>query len=268
MSTLATRIDDPTEAKPPKPAPGPGDTLRLAPATTRLVHRTVAAVLLALGLAGPAVHAGEQSVRPGINRSYQGADFARWQGVFETEGREVYEQRHRIVDALGLRPGMAVADVGAGTGVFSVLMAHEVGPAGRVVAQDIAPEFVAGIARRAEAEGLPQLVALLGGERDARLPANAFDLVFTSDTYHHFEYPQSMLASLRAALKPGGRLVVIDYERIPGRSSPWVLGHVRAGQETVAREIVAAGFQPLRAHDFLRENYFLEFLRPRESDAP
>jgi ubiquinone/menaquinone biosynthesis C-methylase UbiE len=228
------------------------------------LYRTFATALLALGLglAGLATHAEEQNVHPGINRAYQGADFARWQGIFETEGREVYEQRHRIVDALDLQPGMAVADVGAGTGVFSVLMAEKVGPAGRVVAQDIAPEFVAGIARRAEAEKLPQLVALLGTERDAQLPANAFDLIFTSDTYHHFEYPQSMLASLRAALKPGGRLIVIDYERIPGRSSPWVMGHVRAGRETVTQVIIAAGFQPLRSHDFLRENYFLEYLKP------
>ena len=115
---------------------------------------------------------------------------------------------------------------------------------------------------RARAEGLAQLRTVLGGERDARLPAGTVDLVFTSDTYHHFEYPQAMLASLHAALKPGGRLVVIDYERIPGRSNPWILGHVRAGRETVVAEIEAAGFVLLRSHEFLRENYFLEFRRP------
>jgi ubiquinone/menaquinone biosynthesis C-methylase UbiE len=222
----------------------------------------LALCFLTLGLAAPLAQAQEQTVRPGINRAYQGADFAHWQGVFETEGREVYEHRQRIIDALDLQPGMAVADVGAGTGVFSVLLARKVGPTGRVVAQDIAPGFIAGIARRAEAENLAQLVAQLGAERDAQLPANRFDLIFTSDTYHHFEYPQTMLASLKAALKPGGRLIVIDYERIPGRSSPWMLGHVRADRETVTEEITAAGFQPLRSHDFLRENYFLEFLRP------
>lgn len=216
---------------------------------------------IVLGLAGPAFGLEESSVKPGINRAYQGADFSRWQGMFEHEGREVFAHRHRIVEALDLRPGMTVADVGAGTGVIAVLMARQVGPTGRVVAQDIVPEFIAGIARRAAAENLPQLVVQLGAERDARLPANSFDLIFTSDTYHHFEYPQSMLASLHAALKPGGRLVVIDFERIPGRSSAWILGHVRAGRETVVEEIVAAGFRPLRAHGFLRENYFLEFRR-------
>jgi SAM-dependent methyltransferase len=223
---------------------------------------TTALLAFVLGCASLMAGAQERSVSPGINRAYQAADYARWLGVFESEGREVFEQRQRIVDTLDLKPGMVVADVGAGTGVFSVLLAAKVGRTGRVVAQDIAPEFLAGIDRRARQQDLPQLQTLLGGERDARLPADTFDLIFTSDTYHHFEYPQAMLASLWRALKPGGRLIVIDYERIPGHSSPWVLSHVRAGREVVVAEVTAAGFQPLRAHDFLRENYFIEFLRP------
>lgn len=204
----------------------------------------------------------DHSLSPGVNQAYRSADFARWQATFESEGREVFERREAIVAALDLRPGMAVADVGAGTGAFSVLLAAKVGQEGRVIAQDVAPEFVRGIEARARRENLPQLQALLGGERDARLPEAGVDLVFTCDTYHHFEYPQAMLASLRQALKPGGRLVVIDYERIPGRSSAWVLGHVRAGRETVIAEVEAAGFQLLRSHPLLRDNFFLEFRRP------
>lgn len=212
-------------------------------------------------LAVSAALAQESSVKPGINQAYRGADYARWQSSFESEGREVFEQRQRIIDALGIRPGMVVADVGAGTGAFSLPLARKVGAGGTVIAQDVTPEFIRGIELRARGEGLTHLRTVLGGERDARLPVNGVDLVFTCDTYHHFEYPQAMLASLHAALKPGGRLVVIDYERIPGRSSPWILGHVRAGRETVIAEIEAAGFGLLRSHDFLRENYFLEFRR-------
>jgi len=204
----------------------------------------------------------DHSLSPGVNQAYRGADFERWQATFESEGREVFERREAIVAALDLRPGMTVADVGAGTGAFSVLLAAQVGKEGRVIAQDVAPEFVRGIEARARRENLPQLQALLGGERDARLPEASVDLVFTCDTYHHFEYPQAMLASLRQALKPGGRLVVIDYERIPGRSSAWVLGHVRAGRETVIAEVEAAGFRLLRSHPLLRDNFFLEFRRP------
>lgn len=203
----------------------------------------------------------ERSVAPGVNRAYEHADYARWQSSFESEGREIFERRHAIVDALKVAPGMVVADVGAGTGVLSLLFAQRVGAGGTVIAQDVVPEFLRGIEARARREGLAQLITQLGAEKDARLPANAVDLVFTSDVYHHFEYPQAMLASLHRALRPGGRLIVIDYERIPGRTSPWVMDHVRADRETVITEVTAAGFELARSHDLLRENYFLEFRR-------
>lgn len=224
--------------------------------------RRLALILALLALLPGLAGAQERSVAPGVNRSYADPDFAGWRAVFENEGREIYEHRHAIVAALEIRPGMVVADVGAGTGVMSLLFAEKVGAGGTAIAQDIAPEFLRGIEARARQAGLKQLRTLLGGARDARLPANGVDLVFTSDTYHHFEYPQAMLASLHAALKPGGRLIVIDYEKIPGRSSPWVMGHVRADRETVIAEVGAAGFVLERTHGFLRENYFLEFRKP------
>jgi ubiquinone/menaquinone biosynthesis C-methylase UbiE len=204
----------------------------------------------------------ERSVAPGVNRAYQNPNYGLWQATFESEGREIHGQRHAIVDALAIKPGMTVADVGAGTGVLSLLFAQKVGAGGTAIAQDISPEFLHGIEERARKAGLSQVRTLLGGEKDARLPAGSVDLVFTSDTYHHFEYPQAMLASLRTALKPGGRLIIIDYEKIPGQSSPWVMSHVRANRETVIAEITAAGFLLERTHDFLRENYFLEFRKP------
>ena len=204
----------------------------------------------------------DRSVAPGVNRAYENPDYARWQSSFESEGREIFEQRHAIVAALDIKPGMTVADVGAGTGVLSLLFAQKVDAGGTLIAQDVAPEFLRGIAERAQKAGLTQLRTLLGGEKDSRLPVNSIDLVFTSDTYHHFEYPQAMLASLHAALKSGGRLIIIDYEKIPGRSSPWVLGHVRANRESVIAEVTAAGFTLDRTHDLLRENYFLEFRKP------
>jgi predicted methyltransferase len=220
--------------------------------------------LFALGLAVIAFPATAQdaSVRPGINRAYEGADYRRWQGMFETEGREVFERRDAIIAALDIRPGMVVADIGAGTGAFAFPLARKVGAAGRVIAQDILPEFLRGIEARVRLEKMPQLHTLQGTEKDAGLAPDSVDLVFTCDTYHHFEYPQAMLASLYRALRPGGRLIVIDYERVPGRSSPWVLGHVRAGRETVVAEVESAGFRQIRSHDLLRENYFIEFLRP------
>lgn len=223
-----------------------------------MIRSLVVLTLLVSSLA----FAQERSVAPGVNRAYENPDYARWQSTFESEGREIFEQRHAIVEALAIQPGMVVADVGAGTGVLSLLFAQKVGAGGTAIAQDISPEFLRGIEDRAKKAELTQLRTLLGGEKNARLPANSVDLVFTSDTYHHFEYPQAMLASLHNALKSGGRLIIIDYEKIPGRSSPWVLGHVRANRETVIAEITAAGFTLERIHDLLRENYFLEFRKP------
>lgn len=225
------------------------------------VHRRLLVLVWLAGAALP-IAAQESSLSPGINRAYENADYGRWQSAFESEGREIFEQRHAIVDALALEPGMTIADVGAGTGVLSLLFAEKVGAGGTVIAQDISPEFLRGIEARARAAGLRQIRTVLGNARDARIPAGSADLVFTSDTYHHFEYPQAMLASIHAALKPGGRLIVIDYERIPGRSGAWIMSHVRAGRETVIEEVEAAGFMRLRTHDFLRDNYFLEFRRP------
>ena len=96
------------------------------------------------------------------------------------------------------------------------------------------------------------------------LPEDSIDLAFVCDVYHHLEYPRSMLASLRRALRPGGVLVVIDYERIPGRSWPFILNHVRAGKHEFAKEIEEAGFvleEELRVEGLV-QNYMLRFRSP------
>jgi predicted methyltransferase len=94
------------------------------------------------------------------------------------------------------------------------------------------------------------------------------DLVFVCDTYHHFEYPYRTLATIHRALKPGGRLVVIDFRRIPGKSREWVLGHVRAGQDVVEKEIAEAGFRKVgETKDLLDENYLVRFEKVEPKDG-
>jgi predicted methyltransferase len=228
------------------------------------MKRTLALILslllpLALAGGGPLLALEERSVAPGINAPYEAPNWSRWVATFEREGREVYDRRFDILRALDLEPGAVVADVGAGTGLFTRLMAEAVGPEGKVYAVDISPTFVENTVRSARAAGLTQVEGVVNEPRDVRLPAQSVDLVFISDTYHHFEYPLSTLRSIHRALKPDGEMGVIDFKRIPGVSSPWVMQHVRAGRETFIREIESAGFELVGEEPIMQTQYFLRF---------
>lgn len=208
----------------------------------------------------------ETSVKPGINEAFlnPALDVAKYEGTFEGESREIFAQRARIAGLLSLREGAAVADVGAGTGLFTKMFATKVGPAGKVYGVDIAPKFIEHLREVAKQQSLPQIEAVLCTERSTELPAACVDLVFVCDTYHHFEYPTATLASIHAALRPGGELAIVDFHREPGVSRPWILDHVRAGRDVVQQEIEAAGFQLVcvEATPFLRENYVMRFRKP------
>jgi len=184
---------------------------------------------------------------------------ARWEG----ESREVFKYRHRIVAALGLRRGDRVADVGCGTGPFESILSKAAGPLGWVYALDIAPKFVAYVTKRVEKEGLQNVEVRQSEQNDIGLPTASIDLAFICDVYHHFEEPPVILASIRRALKPHGRLAIVEFDRIDGKSSPFILKHVRAGKEVFRSEIEAAGFRFVRdvPVDGLRDNYLLLFSR-------
>jgi ubiquinone/menaquinone biosynthesis C-methylase UbiE len=156
---------------------------------------------------------------------------------------------------------MAIADIGAGSGLFTRLFAAEVGKTGRVYAVDIARQFIEGNLRRVREAGHQNVIGIESTQGDTRLAAASIDLAFVCDAYHHFEQPAAMLASIRRALRPGGMLVVVDFERIPGVSPDWILKHVRAGKEEFRAEIEAAGFRFVEEVKLMRESYFLRFSR-------
>ena len=216
-------------------------------------------ILVCLNFSGlPVVHA-EDSVRPGINSYYMDPDWQQWVNQFETPGREVYDRRFDILHASAVSPGMDVADIGAGTGLFTRLFSRQVGAHGKVYAVDISRPFVENILRESREQGLMNIEGVVNSAADTMLDTASIDLAFTVDTYHHFEYPKSMLASIHKALRSGGRLIVIDFIKHPGKSSGWVMGHVRANREKVIEEITSAGFVLIDDKALLRVNYFLEF---------
>ena len=224
-------------------------------------HRRLAFVLSLLLLAISAALAQETSVNPGINDSYKDPDPKDFTKRFEVESREVFANRDRIVATCKLKRGMAVADVGAGTGLFTRLFAKQVGADGKVYAIDIAKNFLQHIEKTAKDAGLTNVETILATADSTNLPVNTVDVAFICDVYHHFEFPHKTMATIHQALRPGGRLVVIDFHRIEGVSSDWILGHVRAGQEVFRGEIEAAGFKLVEEPKFLKENYCTVFER-------
>jgi ubiquinone/menaquinone biosynthesis C-methylase UbiE len=203
----------------------------------------------------------QQYADPSINRPYRNPDVAQWRNVFERDGREIWDRREQILQALNLQTGQQVADIGAGTGFFTLMMAGEVGPTGHVYAVDVAQNFVDAIRERAAAADLQNVSGVVNDQHGVQLAPASLDLAFISDTYHHFEQPRAMLAGIHRALKPGGEMVVIDFKRMPGLSSPWVLEHVRAGEEEVIGEIEAMGFTLSERLDFMQTQYFLRFTK-------
>lgn len=222
-----------------------------------------AIVLFPLNLAGQ-----EQSVRPGINDAFQNPDVEEFIGRFERDGRDAYDHRREVLAAMRLRPGMDVADIGAGTGLFTRLFAPLVGPEGTVYAVDISERFVKHVEETATNAGLENVVGVVCAADSVKLPAASIDLAFICDTYHHFEFPHKTMASLHRALRPGGEVILIDFDRIEGVSSDWVLEHVRAGQDVFTKEIEQAGFQQIEEKkDLLSESYFVRFRKAPAAPA-
>ena len=241
------------------------------------VRRMKFAWLLAGAMAASTAAHAQQTAAPPVGASPEinakfldpELDADAWVERFEGESREVFNQRKAILAAVALKPGDDVADVGAGTGLFTALFAKTVGAEGWVYAVEISPRFVEFLAARSAEPGLRNITPVFCTARSTNLPPACVDVVFVCDTYHHFEHPQDTLASIHRALRPGGRFVVVDFVREEGVSSEWTLGHVRAGKAVVTSEIEAAGFERLPDPDMpgLRENYLLIFEKPPSAAA-
>jgi ubiquinone/menaquinone biosynthesis C-methylase UbiE len=168
---------------------------------------------LAVWLAAAGTAPAFQAVHPVSGRKIaqvMGAGGADW---LERNERESEEHPDAALDALKLKPGMVVADVGAGTGYMTLRLAKRVGPSGKVYGEDVQPEMLRRLRQNATKAGFENIEEVLGTESDPKLPAGKLDLILLVDVYHEFSQPQAMVRKMREALKPDGRLVLLEYRK-------------------------------------------------------
>ncbi|MCB9741831.1 MAG: class I SAM-dependent methyltransferase [Alphaproteobacteria bacterium] len=176
-------------------------------------------------------------------------DVERWTQVFDDPERDAWQKPDALVGALGLSPGQVVADLGAGTGYLNARLAQAVGAEGKVIAVDIEETLVAHMAQRAEKEGTPQVEARLGAPDDPKLAEGEADLVMMVDVYHHIDSRVDYFTRLRPALKPGGRLVIVDFKEgeLPVGPPP----EARVPAEKIDEELGQAGYSLVEAPELL-----------------
>ena len=177
-------------------------------------------------------------------------------GLLEGPDRDSWQRPDQIMDALAIADGAAVADIGAGAGWFTIRLARRVGPNGIVYAQDVQRQMLEAIRRRVEREGLRNVVTRLGVDSTPNLPAESLDAVLVVDVYPEVEDRITFLRNLAAALKPAGRIGIVNYK--PGRGGPGPAPNegVRVASESVEADARAAGLRVL-ARDDLPYQYLL-----------
>jgi len=226
-------------------------------------HTRFAALCTALVLVGSALALAQPFTSPGVHpisgrryaqtMSYLGADW------LDRSERVQEEEPDQALDALKLAVGSTVADVGAGSGYMTVKMARRVGPTGRVYANDIQPQMLSMLRQRLDREKLANVDLVLGTFDDPRLPASTIDLILMVDVYHEFSQPQAMLRRMKESLKPGGRLVLLEYRK-EDPSIPIRPDHKMSVAEA-KMEVEAEGFTLSNVDERLPRQHILVFTK-------
>lgn len=176
-------------------------------------------------------------------------------GVLEGPDRDAWQKPDLVMDALRIGEGSVVADLGAGSGWFTVRLARRVGPNGKVYAQDVQPEMLEAIKPRVDREGFRNVLYVRGEPDDPRLPPNVLDTVLIVDSYHEFPNPVALLKRLGASLKPGGRIGIVNFTTEGGGPGPPL--SQRADAQKVVDEAGRAGLRLISRESFLDFQYML-----------
>lgn len=222
----------------------------------RTLARQLAPVLLVLACTR-ALAAAPAEERDDATSHQSFEDIPHWKSVFDDPERDTWQQAEKVVQALGLRHGMVVADLGAGTGYFSRHLAMAVGVRGSVLAVDTEPNMVAQLRARAEKEQTTNVIPILASADNPRLPTGGVDVVLVVDTYHHIDDRVTYFRALRQALRRGGRVVVVDWQHRELPVGP-PLDH-KLPRRRVIREMDAAGYAVVAEPAFLDYQYFIIF---------
>ena len=216
--------------------------------------------------AAAAYYTQAQASRDGIGKFYMGREISHVMGHLgagwlERPDRERDERTDLLIENLPLQSDFIVADIGAGTGYFSLPMARRV-PDGKVLAVDIQQEMLDIIAARKNEQGLNNIELRLATEGDPRLPAGSVDLVLLVDAYHEFSFPREVMQHVHSGLKPGGKVVLIEY-RGEDRWVPIKELH-KMTQKQAKKEMAAVGLAWVETKDFLPQQHFMLFEKPPE----
>ena len=184
-------------------------------------------------------------------------DVEHWKAVFDDPARDEWQKPADLVKALAIRPGMAVADLGAGTGYLSRHLSAAVGPDGTVFAAEPEPKLLAYLRERAEREKTANVVPVLASLDDPRLPPRSVDLVLVVDTFHHIDHRVAYFRALRRVLRSGGRVAIVDWHKRPLPVGP--PPEHKLDRDQVVDEMRAAGYALAAEPDVLPYQYVLVF---------
>jgi ubiquinone/menaquinone biosynthesis C-methylase UbiE len=178
-----------------------------------------------------------------------------------SEARDAEQRPDELVARMQVKSGMTVADIGTGVGYMLPHLSKAVGASGKVLAEDIFPDFLAKARARAEENHLMNVGFIQGNERDPMLPANSLDVALILDAFHHFDYPAEMCATIRGALKNDGRLVIVEYHK--SRFQGAQANHIRFTDKELTKEVEGYGFELVSSEDFNPGVQFISIFRKK-----
>lgn len=212
----------------------------------------------------PAVLAGSLSAQVAAEANSGYRTEQQRQQVAQTLGDQARDEKQKpgeLMRSAGIQSGMTVADVGTGIGFMLPFLSRRVGPSGKVIAEDIFDDFLAGAKQRAANQKLENISFIKGTDTDPHLPEGAVDIVLALDVYHHFDYPEKMLAAIHKSLKPDGKLVIVEYYKRPeAMPNGRAVTHIRLDMPDVIKEIEANHFHLIAEKEHIPDSQYMLIL--------